>query len=371
MTTVPFPTVASPPLTHALLRAQPEDFQVGEDLGFPLTGSGEHVWLRVRKRGFNTDQVAGLLARQAGLSRRNVSYSGMKDRHAVTEQWFSIWLPRTTVANWQDGMPEGVEVVEHGRHSRKLQRGTHRSNRFMITLRECVGEAASVEQRLAEIGRDGVPNYFGEQRFGRDGENVARAEAMFTGQEAVHDKHRRGIYLSAARSFLFNLVLARRVTNGSWNRLLPGEAVMLDGKNSFFVDGSETRAARQGCRDGGFVTDDVDAALLERLNRHDIHPSGPLWGEGELPSRGEARALEEGVVAGHRALADGLAAAGLRQERRALRLFPAGLAHRWLDPTTLKLEFSLPRGCYATAVLCELANYQNAAGLSGPVDSGD
>lgn len=350
---VSFPTVAPPPLVSASLRTRPEDFMVSEELGFPLAGSGEHVWLRVRKRGLNTDQVAGHLARQAGVSRRNVSYSGMKDRHAVTEQWFSIWLPRTTVANWQDGMPAGVEVVEHGRHSRKLQRGTHRANRFMITLRECVGETVSVEQQLAKIGRDGVPNYFGEQRFGRDGENVARAEAMFTGQEEVRDKHRRGIYLSASRSFLFNLVLARRVTDGSWNRILPGEALMLDGKNSFFP------------------MDATDSTLQERLDRHDIHPSGPLWGEGELPSRGEAREMEEGVVAGHRALADGLAAAGLRQERRALRLFPAGLAHQWLDPTILKLEFSLPRGCYATAVLRELANYQNAAGLSGPVDSGD
>lgn len=344
---------------------------VSEELGFPLAGSGEHVWLRIRKRGLNTDQVAGHVARRAGVSRRNVSYSGMKDRHAVTEQWFSIWLPRTVIDDWQDGMPDGVEVMEHGRHSRKLHRGTHRSNRFMITLRECAGEAAAVEQRLAEIGRDGVPNYFGEQRFGRDGTNVTHAEAMLAGQEVVHDRHRRGIYLSAARSWLFNLVLARRVTDGSWNRILPGEALMLDGKNSFFVDGSEARAARQGCHDGGFTTDEIDDTLRERLERRDIHPSGPLWGEGEMPSRGEARALETEVVAAHKTLADGLAAAGLRQERRALRLFPAGLAHQWLDATTLKLEFSLPRGCFATTVLRELANYRNAAGLSGPVDSGD
>ncbi len=350
---VSFPTVASPPLVSALLRAQPEDFVVSEELGFPLTGSGEHVWLRVRKRGLNTDQVAGHLARCAGLSRRDVSYSGMKDRHAVTEQWFSAWLPRTKLADWQEGMPEGVEVIEATRHSRKLQRGTHRSNRFIITLRECAGDAALVEQRLAEIARGGVPNYFGEQRFGRDGDNVAHAGAMFAGTEVVTDKHRRGIYLSAARSFLFNQVLARRVSDGSWNRILPGEALMLDGKNSFFP------------------MDATDSTLLERLERHDIHPSGPLWGEGELPSRGEARVLEEGVVSEHRPLADGLAAAGLRQERRALRLIPAGFSHQWLDPATLRLEFSLARGCYATAVLREVANYRNVAGLSGAADSGD
>lgn len=128
---------------------------------------------------------------------------------------------------------------------------------------------------------------------------------------------------------------------------------MLDGKNSFFV------------------ADEMDAVLLERLERHDIHPSGPLWGEGELPSRGETRALEEGVVAEHPPLADGLAAAGLRQERRALRLIPAGLSHQWLDPATLRLEFSLSRGCYATTVLREVANYRNAAGQSGAGDSGD
>ena len=146
---------------------------------------------------------------------------------------------------------------------------------------------------------------------------------------------------------------------------------MLDGKNSYFIaDGIKARAAGQGRPDCGFA-DETDDTLCERLERHDIHPSGPLWGEGELPSRGEARALEEGIVSEHRPLADGLAAAGLRQERRALRLIPAGLSHQWLDPATLRLEFSLARGCYATTVLREVANYRNAAGQSGAGDSGD
>jgi len=343
----PLPTVAPPPLTSAPLRELPEDFVVTEELGFPLTGAGEHVWLRVRKRGLNTDQVAGHLARHAGLSRRHVSYSGMKDRHAVTEQWFSIWLPRSEVADWQGGMPENVHVLESNRHLRKLQRGTHRANRFKIRLRECTGDVSPVGQRLDEIGRHGVPNYFGEQRFGRAGDNVARAERMFAGQEAVREKHRRGIYLSAARSYLFNQVLARRVTDSNWNRILPGEVLILDGKNSFFT------------------VDEINNVMLERLEKHDVHPSGPLWGEGELPCCGDVRELEEAVVAEYRILADGLAAAGLRQERRALRLVPAGLTHRWLDPDTLQLEFSLPRGCYATALLREVANYRNVAGPPG------
>ncbi len=335
-----WPRTAAPAI-RALLRARPEDFEVEEQLPFNLAGEGEHVWLKIRKRGVNTDRVAQALARAAGVPRRAVGYAGMKDRHAVAVQWFSVHLPGREAPSW-DGLGTGIEVFETVRHSRKLQVGALSGNRFGITLRECAGDRDGLLPRIEEIHHRGVPNYFGEQRFGRDSANVERARAMFAG-EVIRDRHLRGIYLSAARAFLFNEVLARRVADGTWNTPLDGEAFILDGSRSFFFD------------------DGTDATLPQRLAQGDIHPSGPLWGKGEPPTRGVARALEEEIAARHSELAAGLAQADLRQERRALRVIPRELAADWLDAATLQLRFALPPGSYATAVLRELADYRDVA----------
>jgi tRNA pseudouridine13 synthase len=331
------------PLTHGIIRARPEDFVVDERLDFELSGAGEHVWLRLRKRATNTEYLARALARIAGVPVRDVGYAGLKDRHAVTSQWFSVHLPGRQVEDWKSGLPDGVELIEARRHARKLQRGALAGNHFTITVRDCAGNPGDLSRRIAEIARDGVPNYFGEQRFGRDAANVAHARAMLEGTELVRDRHRRSMYLSAARAFLFNEVLARRVTDGTWRQLLDGEAVMLAGSRSFFT--AET----------------IDDVLRERLARHDVHSSGPLWGSGELPTGGGVRALEEEVVAPYPELTRGLAAEGLRQERRALRLLPQALTAHWRDATTLALGFALPAGSYATTLLRELVDYRDAA----------
>jgi tRNA pseudouridine13 synthase len=340
-----WPRTAPPPCTSAVLRAQPEDFIVEERLNIALSGVGEHLWLKVRKRGLNTDQLAGAIARAAGVKRRDVGYAGMKDRHAVTVQWFSVHLPGRPDPDWAGALPGGCEILESVRHARKLHTGAHAGNAFTIVLRECVADREALARRLDAIGRRGVPNYFGEQRFGRDGENVARARALFAG-EAVYDRHRHGIYLSAARSYLFNEVLARRVTDGSWERALDGEVYILNGTRSFFV------------------ADTLDETIERRLQEFDIHPSGPLWGRGELPTRGAVRALESGIAAREPALCSGLEREGLKQERRALRVRPEALRATWLEGNTLELRFALPSGCFATAVLRELAEYRDVAGLT-------
>lgn len=340
-----WPRTAPPPLTAARLRVRPEDFLVEEELPFALTGAGEHLWLRIRKRGLNSEQVAVALARAAGLSRRDVGYAGMKDRHAETIQWFSLLPGPRPAPDWAT-LPAGIEVLEQTRHARKLKTGALSGNRFVLVLRECQGDREALRRRVEDIAQQGVPNYFGEQRFGRGGENIQRATAMFSGNPPVPTRHQRGIYLSAARSLIFNEVLAQRVQDTSWNRLQDGEAVMLDGSRSFFAAGH------------------IDAELTGRLARHDIHPSGPLWGKGELASQGLVREIEEAVGARHAALAAGLAAAGLAQERRALRLIPRALEAQWLDATTLSLRFGLPAGCFATALVRELADYQDAGGVA-------
>jgi tRNA pseudouridine13 synthase len=335
----------APPPASGVLRAAPEDFIVDEILTIELSGSGEHVWLKVRKRGWTTDRVAQQLARVAGVSRRDVGYAGMKDRHAVTTQWFSVQLPGRDAPAWAEALPSGIEVLESVRHARKLQTGALAGNRFDITLRVCTGDRALLTARVEALRIRGVPNYFGEQRFGHHGANVERARAMFAGKLRTRDRALRGIYLSAARSYLFNEVLAQRVRADNWDTGLDGEVFLLDGKHSYFI------------------ADHIDALLNERLLRHDIHPSGPLWGQGEALPKASVRQMEDEVLACHADLAAGLAAAGLRQERRALRLFPRDLAADWTDATSLRIGFQLPPGSYATVVLRELVDYRVATAM--------
>ncbi|UCH54199.1 MAG: tRNA pseudouridine(13) synthase TruD, partial [Pseudomonadota bacterium] len=259
-----WPRAAPPPLRAGTIRARPEDFAVEEMLPFVLSGTGEHQWLQLRKRATNTEFLARQIARVAKVPVRDVGYAGLKDRHAVATQWFSVRLPGRDVTEWAAQLAEHAEVLQATRHVRKLDRGALSGNRFTIVVRDCAADGQMpLSQGIQKIAHIGVPNYFGEQRFGRDADNVARAQAMFAAQEVVRSRHQRGIYLSAARAFLFNTVLARRVTDGSWNALLEGEAVMLAGSRSFFV--AET----------------IDDVLRERLDRADVHPSGPLWGRGE------------------------------------------------------------------------------------------
>jgi tRNA pseudouridine13 synthase len=323
-----------PPLA-AQLRSTPEDFLVEEILGYEADGEGEHALLWVEKRGANTDWVARELARFAGVPPVAVGYAGLKDRHAVTRQAFSVQLAGKADPDWSAFPHADVKVLAAARHKRKLKRGALRGNRFVLVLRQVEGDRARAEEVLGRIAARGVPNYFGEQRFGRGGGNVEQARAMFAGRRVDRDK--RAFLLSAARSHIFNEVLAGRVEREAWDTPLDGEIWSLAGTRSWF--GPEP----------------FDATLADRLARGDIHPSGPLWGQGETPARDAAGELENAVAAANADLAEGLAAARMDQERRALRLIPQALRWRWLDADALELAFELPAGAYATVVVRELA----------------
>jgi len=324
-----------PPLA-AILRARPEDFFVDEQLGFAPDGSGEHAFVRVEKRGANTEWVARELARFAGVGVNAVSYAGMKDRHALTRQTFSLHLPGRAEPDWGALQHGEFRVIDAARNSRKLRLGALRGNTFRIVLRDVVGDRRTAEDRLAAIARSGLPNYFGEQRFGRGGDNVERARAMFAGKRV--QRHERGVLLSAARSFLFNEVLAERVRRGDWNAALDGEVWMLDGSQSIF--GPEP------------MTED----LSRRMDSGDIVPTGPMFGAGVLRTTADAESIEQATAARYPDLLQGLVVNGLRQERRALVLRPADLVSRWLSEDVLELEFSLRKGSYATVILREIAS---------------
>ena len=327
------------PPCRGVIRARSEDFRVEEIPAVTPDGQGEHVLLHVEKRDSNTDWVAGLLARHAGVPRGDVSYAGLKDRHAVTRQWFSVRLAGRDEPRWEALEGPDLRVLERARHSRKLRTGALRGNRFDILISALEGDRASLAQRLEAIREGGIPNYFGEQRFGRHGSNLRSAEALFAGRLGRVSRQKRGLYISAARALLFNRVLAERVRLGNWNEPLDGERLVLDGSRS------------------SFVAERVDDELKRRFLEWDVHTSGPLWGSGALGPSGEAAAVEEGALAPFTAWREGLERLRLEMERRPLRARADELT--WCETAEgLRLGFALPRGSYATALLRELVSWQ-------------
>ncbi len=347
-----------PPALEAVFKQSPADFEVIEELGFELTGAGEHLCLHLRKTGVNTQDVVRLLARRAGIREFDVGYCGLKDRQGVCEQWFSLYQPVPVTLDLTDLPARGIEVLAQTRNARKLRRGSHRANRFRLRLRDLAwrdGEATAsapvagstvqdcLSARLEQVARHGVPNYFGAQRFGREQDNVAQALQLFSGELRLPRGQRRGLLLSAARSQLFNAVLSSRIAQQCWNSRLEGDVWNLQGSDTVFAEADWT------------------SELQARLEHFDIHPTGPLWGAGELRSSGASRALEEAVCAEWPALCEGLAKAGLSQERRALRLLVQSLRWEFVGTADAIIEFALPPGAYATAVLREVCFLKEAA----------
>ncbi len=334
------PYAYGPPTNSGKLRTELEDFKVDELLGFSLSGSGEHAWLNIEKRGKNTLDVAEQLARYARVKLVEVGYGGLKDKHAVTSQWFSVGLAGKPDPDWRELDGDGLSILETGRHQRKLRRGAHAANRFHIRLRGVTGDHQKIEKRLENISRGGVPNYFGEQRFGREGGNTAQALAWFAGQvRAPRSRHKRGLYLSAARAYLFNQFLAARVSAGSWLKPLTGDVCMLDGSRSFFV------------------AEQVDQEILHRLSSGDIHIACPMWGSGQREAGIEVQALENTLLGENNELAEGLEKQGLKLEYRSSRLLSNDFYWQFCEDDSIDLKFTLGKGGFATSVLREIVNY--------------
>lgn len=341
-----------PPLSGRL-RETPEDFRVDERLGYEATGSGEHAFLRVRKRDLNTHDVARTLARYAGLRQLAVGYAGLKDRHAVTTQAFTVHLPGRPAPDWAGVTGDGIEIVEATRHDRKIRRGALRGNHFEIRVRAVEGDRSLADDRLRAIRDRGVPNYFGSQRFGRAGANLDRFARLVGGQGRAPGREQKGLLLSAGRAQLFNRVLAARVGRGAWDCALDGDVFCLAGSQRQFMD------------------DGSDQTLGDRLLCLDVHPTAPLCGR---PSRAlvpvaEAAALERDALAPRRDWIEGLARFGLDADRRPTRVAVSALDWVW-DADGLRLSFELPAGAYATAVLRELVSDGAGRGHLAPDGSG-
>ena len=309
-----FPLAYGAVTARASFRMCQEDFQVVEELGFSPIGSGEHVYLWVEKRGENTAWLSEQIARLAGVKIHDVGYAGRKDRHAVTRQWFSVYLPQREgyqEPDWGRLNSDSVTVLDISRHSRKLRKGEHQGNRFVIGLRQVqFSNSSEFVKKLDVVLATGVPNYFGEQRFGHYGNNLREAQRLLIEAKPYRDKQKRGLILSAARSYLFNQVLAGRVLADNWQLLIPG-------------DPSD-------------------------------QPTGPLWGRGRSLAEKPLQAFEENLLTPWRDWCNALEHVGLNQERRPLVLKPISPSYQWLAADHLQLSFTLDAGAFATAILREL-----------------
>ena len=313
------------PLFAAAIRSKPEDFRVTEELGYAFTGDGEHDHLWVEKTGTNTEWLARQLARFADVPAKDIGYAGLKDRHAITRQWFSV--PRWNSPDWGMLEVDGAEILDVQRHNKKLRRGAHKANAFRIVLRaeHLAVHAAELDDRIQLIRKAGVPNYFGEQRFGHDGANLALADVWANGKRLP--RHKRSIAISAIRSFVFNESLHARVLGGSWNTLLPGDKANLDGTGSVFD------------------VDDVDEELTRRCREMDIHPTGELVGDGSICDN------EKWLSALQKARVD--------PGTRSLRLRVSDLETQVGD-ASIEVSFTLGRGAFATTVLREIVDTSNS-----------
>ena len=330
------------PVGSARIRQEAEDFKVNETLSFEPSGEGEHEFVYLEKTGLNTEDVVKILAKHADVPRRSVSFAGMKDRQAVTKQWFSIQLPGQTGPDWralEDSAEIRIEKVT--RHLKKLKRGAIKYNQFELVLSEVVAEKADVEGRIELVKQLGVPNYFMQQRFGYLSQNLNRAYELFAKKETIRNKKTRGFFLSSARSYLFNEVSSQRVANKTWDSVVAGDVYILDGTRQFFqYDGD-------------------DKQIEGRLQEHDIHCSGPMFGVGEGLTDQTVNAIENTVFERNSVFCDGLTKAKMELARRSLRVVPQGLNYEWLGGDRLRLVFGLPSGSYATAVIREIIKTSN------------
>ena len=327
----------TPPKQTALLKAECADFVVKEQLGYDMSGDGEFVAVKVRKTDCNTLFVGEQLAKFAGISARNMSYAGLKDRKAVTEQWFSLQMPGQPTPDFSQFSLEGVEILDVTRHQRKIRIGSLQGNHFEILLRNAK-ETDELKVRLDFLAKNGFPNYFTEQRFGRDGNNLTQALRWANGEIKVKDRHKRSFYLSAARSEIFNLIVSKRMELNLAQQILVGDVLQLNGSHSWFV-----------------VDESEDLAQLQRrLAQQDVLLTAPLIGEEEK----SAVDFEHEIFAQHQALFDLMRQERMKAARRPILMQPHQFQWQF-EPNGLRLQFALPAGSYATALIRELVNIEN------------
>lgn len=335
-----FPTLNNIKATGAI-RTTADDFKVTELNDIELSGVGEHLWLYIQKTGCNTDWVANQLSNVCQVPRRQVGFAGMKDRHAVTKQWFSVQLSKVTeIEKIQSALPDEVTVVNSSLHSRKIKTGQLDANQFEVVIRNIQGDKEQIEQNMHNIIENGVPNYFGEQRFGREMGNIQKAQDWFSGTYKVKSKNLKSLLISTARSHIFNCIITQRIQDNTWNTAIKGDILQLNKSHSWFPD-----------------SDASENEITKRLKEGDIHLTAAMWGEDTVQSHDDCAQLEKTIAEQFPIYHIGFEKFRLKQDRRAMRICPIDFSYEWLDDN-LKLVFKLLSGSYATGILREIVDYQ-------------
>ena len=346
----------SKPQVTGDLKTNAQDFYVEEELGFEPEGNGEHLYLFIEKQGVNTEFLARLIAKHADIASNKVTYSGVKDRHAVTRQWFCLHVLNKALdgaglmqAISEELAPEeSIKLVQMEKHPRKLKVGVHKTNRFVLRIRHLAGNLDDLKDRLALVALEGVPNYFGPQRFGINGNNLAQGGRWLAKEPSPKKRLTKteSFWLSAIRSWFFNQALSDQVASGLWGQVFIDDRVQLQGTQS------------------SFKVDELNANLLRRLHQLDLHPQLPLANNGALADTSILRAhsMEQSWKGDEMLLAQ-LHRLSLGREQRATRVIPENMVWELLNDQLI-VQFSLPKGCFATSVLRELIDFTDVSNLS-------
>jgi tRNA pseudouridine13 synthase len=328
------------PIVTGVLKSRLADFQVTEELGFEPEGEGEHLFLWVEKSGLSTPELIARIARDYSLKPQLIGYSGLKDKHALTRQWLSLHLPgKPSPADLSGG--DGYRVLQQARHHKKLRPGTHKSNAFQLRLRAVGNLPDQTREQLQCVAERGFANYFGYQRFGRKQDNVRQALEQLTTRRLK--RSRKSILLSSLRSYLFNQVLARRISLGHWEHPLAGDVFMLRGSHSIF-------------------SDEVDEKLIARYRQLDIASTASLYGAGLSRLTGEPRSIEAQIFAGHEDITRCLDQQGVKLQMRCLRAVVENFSFDYdAEDQSLFIKLSLPAGCYVTTMLEHFITLQDAS----------
>lgn len=339
------------PITFALFKQTPDDFIVTEKIDIDFNHEGEHLWIYLQKVNLNTLFVARLLAKWANIAISDIGYSGLKDRNAKTHQWFSLRIPKKQkpdidfdnfISKQNLNAGESVCILNYIWHNKKLNRGTHKHNHFTICLKKVIGDKEKINHRLQQIKEIGVPNYFGKQRFGRDGANIEKTYQFFEDilksnksyKPHKKDREKHSLYISVAKSLIFNAILEEREQSDNWQTPILGDVFNLDGSHSIF-------------------TTNIDSTIYQRLHIHDIHIASILFGIGERKSSLLARQIEDKILNASQFinLTEGLLKINSQLSWRSLRLLPQKMTWDWKEEDTLMLSFILPAGSFATSIL--------------------